>query len=59
MKGEKIDTGLKSFGAVVGEKARLGIRVSTMPGVFIGHDCVIGPNAVIKKNVEDGGVIKS
>jgi len=59
VKGEKIGTGLKSFGTVVGEKARLGIRVSTMPGVFIGNDCVIGPNALIKKNVEDGGVIKS
>ena len=53
VKGEKIDTGLDSFGVVVGSNTKVGINVSLMPGVFIGSDCVIGPHSLVRKNVED------
>ena len=32
----------------------IGIHSGTMPGVFVGHDCVIGPGARIFENVQDG-----
>lgn len=51
VKEEKIDTGLRSFGAVVGSGAVIGERTSTMPGVIIGNNSVIGPSTTVMKNV--------
>ena len=53
VKGEKINTGLNSFGLVIGENTKLGINVSTMPGILIGNNCVIGPNTLVKENISD------
>jgi bifunctional UDP-N-acetylglucosamine pyrophosphorylase/glucosamine-1-phosphate N-acetyltransferase len=53
VKGEKIDTGLSYFGTVIGNDTRFGIQSGTMPGVFIGSNCVIGPGTLIFNNVED------
>ena len=53
VKGKKIDTGLDSFGIVVGNNTKIGINVSLMPGVFIGSNCIIGPHSLVRKNVED------
>lgn len=53
VKGEMTDTKLTSFGCVVGSGSRLGINVSTMPGVFIGRNAIIGPGTIVKENVED------
>jgi UDP-N-acetylglucosamine diphosphorylase / glucose-1-phosphate thymidylyltransferase / UDP-N-acetylgalactosamine diphosphorylase / glucosamine-1-phosphate N-acetyltransferase / galactosamine-1-phosphate N-acetyltransferase len=53
VKGEKIDTGLKSLGMMVGEGARIGIKSSSMPGKIIGRKVVIGSNTSVAKNVAD------
>ena len=53
IKGEKINTGLKSFGAVIGRETLIGTKVNIMPGKFIGSNCVIGPNSIIKENIKD------
>ncbi len=53
VKGQKIDTRLTSFGAVVGEGSKIAIGVGTMPGVFIGRNCLIGPGSVVFENVPD------
>lgn len=53
VKGEKIDTGLKFFGAIIGSNADIGIRASTMPGVIIGRNVTIGPSTVVMENIED------
>ena len=53
VKGEKINTGLKSFGTVIGENACLGTKVNIMPGKLIGSNCQIGPNSLIFENIED------
>ncbi len=47
VKGEKIGTGLKSLGAIIGENTKIGINCSLMPGVFIGSDCQIGPGSLV------------
>lgn len=52
VKGEKVDTGIKSFGAVIGHSTKLGIGVRTMPGVLIGSDCLVGPASVVFGNIE-------
>jgi len=53
VKGEKIETGLKRLGAIVGENTSFGINCSSMPGVLIGSNCFIGPKSLVKANIED------
>ena len=51
--GEEIDTGLKNFGVVVGRNVKIGIKSSTMPGVMIGQNSVVGPSTVVLQNVPE------
>ncbi|UCG95575.1 MAG: NTP transferase domain-containing protein [archaeon] len=51
-KGKKVETGLKSLGVVIGNNTKTGIGVRFMPGVMVGSNCVIGPNTVVRKNIE-------
>lgn len=53
VKGEKVMTGRKSLGAVVGRDTKIGINVSLMPGVLIGSRSVVGPASVVFENIED------
>ena len=45
--GERIPTGLRKFGAIIGEGSQLGCNVVTNPGVVLGPRCMVGPNATI------------
>jgi NDP-sugar pyrophosphorylase family protein len=56
VKGEKINTGLKSFGAVIGKNSFIGTKVNIMPGKFIGSNCQIGPNSIVFENIEDNTI---
>ena len=56
VKGKKIDTGLKSFGAVMGQNAKAGIHVSFMPGILIGSNSIIGPHSFVKENIENNAL---
>jgi len=58
VKGKKIPTGFKSFGAVIGENTKIGTKVNIMPGKFIGSNCKIYPNSIITENVKDNTEIK-
>lgn len=53
VKEKKKDTGLISFGMVVGDNSKFGIHTGTMPGTLIGNDCLIGPGTLVFKNIED------
>jgi len=53
LKGERVSTGLRFFGAVLGENTKIGVNCSLMPGVMIGKDCIIGPHSFVKENIED------
>ncbi|MCD6177916.1 NTP transferase domain-containing protein [bacterium] len=53
VKGKKVSTGLKKFGAVIGEDTKIGVNVSLMPGVLIGSNCNIGPHSIVLKNIKD------
>jgi len=53
VKGEKINTGLKSLGTVIGKNSYIGTRVNIMPGKFIGSNCVVGSNSVVFENIKD------
>lgn len=51
IKQEMKDTGRPALGVMIGHRANLGIRVSTMPGVSIGSRATIFPGQVLFKNV--------
>jgi len=51
VKGEKVDSMLKYLGTMIGDGVKVGIKVSTMPGVIIGENSVIGPSTTVIRNV--------
>ncbi len=51
VKGQRIETGLKKLGAIVGRQTHIGICAMLMPGVLIGPRCQIGPGTLVLKNV--------
>ena len=53
VKNKKVNTGLKSFGCVMGKNVRTGIHCSFMPGVFIGENSRIGPKTLVSENVKE------
>lgn len=53
VKGDKVKTGLKSLGVLMGENSRTGIHCSLMPGVMIGNNCTIGSHSTVLKNIEN------
>ncbi|KKN93458.1 hypothetical protein LCGC14_0196460, partial [marine sediment metagenome] len=58
-KKQKITTGLKSLGVIVGENVTIGINTSLMPGILIGSDCIIGPHSLVMENVADNQIFYS
>jgi UDP-N-acetylglucosamine diphosphorylase/glucosamine-1-phosphate N-acetyltransferase len=59
VKGEKIKTGLKFLGSIIGENTKVGINSSLMPGVLIGSNCIIGPHSLVKRNIKDNTLFYS
>ncbi len=53
VKEEKVSSGLTHLGTIIGKDANIGIRVSTMPGVIIGENSIIGPSTTVMKNIGD------
>lgn len=56
---KKVATGRSYFGVLIGESARMGINVSTMPGVVIGLKAKVGPGTIVARNVEDNTLMYS
>ncbi|OGJ60310.1 hypothetical protein A3A67_02345 [Candidatus Peribacteria bacterium RIFCSPLOWO2_01_FULL_51_18] len=57
--GEKIPTGLKKFGAVIGANCRTGIHVSLSPGIKIGSGSFISSSALIAEDIPDNSFVKT
>ena len=47
---EMVSTGIVAMGAVIGNNSKIGINVSTMPGIVVSNDSIIEPGKIIKKN---------
>ncbi|BAA80188.2 putative nucleotidyl transferase [Aeropyrum pernix K1] len=58
VKGERVDTGLRKLGAVIGGYAQTGINVSIMPGVRIGPRALVYPGCVVGRDVGSGEAFK-
>ena len=45
--GERIGSGLRKFGAIIGEDTQLGCNAVTNPGVVLGPRCMVMPNTTV------------
>ena len=45
--GERIPTGLRKFGAIIGEDSQLGCNAVTNPGVVLGPRSMVNPNTTV------------
>ncbi|MBM3292121.1 glucose-1-phosphate thymidylyltransferase [Candidatus Bathyarchaeota archaeon] len=53
IKGKRTDTGLRKFGAILGDDVETGVNVSIYPGVKIGNGAWIAPGMTVSKDVPD------
>jgi bifunctional UDP-N-acetylglucosamine pyrophosphorylase/glucosamine-1-phosphate N-acetyltransferase len=51
VKGKLVDTGRTKLGAVLGDNVKTGINVLLMPGIKVGKNCWIGPNAIVYRDL--------
>ena len=58
IKGERIDSGRRKLGAVIGYNVKTGINVSIYPGVKIGSDSWIDAGVVVRRDVEGKSFIR-
>jgi len=52
VKEQLIDSGSNTLGIIVGEKANIGIRTSTMPGITIATNAKVLPNSTVNRNIK-------
>ncbi len=57
VKGEKVDTGRKKLGSIIGDRVNVGVNCSLMPGTMIGDDSRIGPNSTVKGTIESDSTV--
>ena len=55
---EKYFTGLKHFGAIIGDNTKVGCNAVTNPGTLIGKSCIIYPCSSIKGILEPNTIVK-
>lgn len=54
VRGERVETGLRKLGTVMGDDCQTGVNVSIHPGVKIGVGAWIAPGVTVSKDVPDG-----
>ena len=55
--GEKIDSGRRKLGAILGKNVKTGINASINAGTIIGNDVRIGPNTIVSGTYESKSTI--
>jgi acetyltransferase-like isoleucine patch superfamily enzyme len=53
-----IATGLKKFGAIVGDRSEIGCNAVINPGSIIGRDCIIYPGAKFRGVLPANSILK-
>jgi UDP-N-acetylglucosamine diphosphorylase / glucose-1-phosphate thymidylyltransferase / UDP-N-acetylgalactosamine diphosphorylase / glucosamine-1-phosphate N-acetyltransferase / galactosamine-1-phosphate N-acetyltransferase len=57
-KGKEIDTGLRKFGAIIGDHCELGCNSVTSPGTILSKNCIVYPCASIHGIFDENSIIK-
>ena len=58
IKGERVDSGRRKLGTIMGDDVQTGINVSLMPGVKVGSGAWIAPGLTIYRDVPSGSFIR-
>jgi bifunctional UDP-N-acetylglucosamine pyrophosphorylase / glucosamine-1-phosphate N-acetyltransferase len=56
---ECVATGLKKFGAVVGDRTEVGCNAVINPGSLLGRDCVVYPGITFRGVLPDRSIVKT
>ncbi len=56
---EKIDTGLRKFGALIGDHTEIGCNSVLNPGSILGQNCVVYPNTNWRGVLTNGHIVKN
>ncbi len=59
VKGVYVDSGIKKFGAILGDQVKTGIHVCLMPGIKVGCNSIIGPNSIIYEDIPSFKFVKT
>jgi bifunctional UDP-N-acetylglucosamine pyrophosphorylase/glucosamine-1-phosphate N-acetyltransferase len=59
VKGERVDSGLRKLGSIIGGNVQTGINVSLMPGVKVGSDAWIAPGLTVYDDVPSGVFLRT
>ncbi len=54
----KIETGLKKFGAIIGDNAEVGCNAVMNPGTVLGRDSIVYPLSMVRGHVPENSVYK-
>ena len=57
--GEKIETGLKKFGAMVGDYTEVGCNSVLCPGTVIGKNCTVYPLSRVRGFLKENSIFKN
>ncbi len=57
IKGQKVDSGRRKLGCVIGDGTKIGINVSITCGMLIGRNVHVYPRAFVKQNVPSGAKV--
>ncbi len=58
IKGERVDSGRRKLGTIMGDDVQTGVNVSLMPGVKVGSGAWIAPGLTIYRDVPSGSLIR-
>lgn len=56
--GQKIDTGLPKFGAIIGDNCQIGANSVINPGTILGKNCLVYPLTQVNGTHTPGSIIK-
>ena len=53
-----VATGLKKFGAIIGDRTEIGCNAVINPGALLGRDCIVYPGTNFRGVLADGSIVK-
>ena len=57
IKGKKVDSKRRKFGAIIADNVKTGINASINAGVKIGPNCWIYPHTVVMQDIEPNTIV--
>lgn len=57
--GQRIETGLRKFGALIGDRTEIGCNAVLNPGSILGRDCLVYPNVSWRGVLPSGHIAKN